>query len=86
MCVCVMPFDADSPLSIDAYAPLISPTTGQPLEPVARWNPQGVQVAYRVQLLELHERPPLDVPRQLQGTLPGPDALSLSIPEAADHE
>jgi hypothetical protein len=83
-----MPFtppERDPPLLVDPDAVLALSITLQSLELIRTWNRKVLQLSSRVQLLQLHQRPLLNVARNPLGVLATPNPLSLLASEGFDH-
>ena len=74
------------PLVIDADAALTSPITRQGLQTVSRERSQVARIIDVVQDHQLGLRTPLNVCRELPGSLPVCDRLGVWISVAADHD
>src|SRR5690242_293458 len=81
----VTPPETDPPLLVDPDAVLALSIALQSLELIRAWNRKILQISSRVQLLQLHQRPPLNVARKPLGVLAAPDALSLLAAKGLDH-
>ena len=83
--VSVPPFEADSPLLVDADAVLPLSVPFQGFQPVSRWHPKILEANRSVQKLQFVERRLLDVSWQLSGELALPDPLGFSAFKANDQ-
>jgi hypothetical protein len=79
------PPETDPPLLVDPDAVLALSITLQSLELIRAWNRKVLQVSSRVQLLQLHQRPLLNVAWKTLGVLATPDPLSLPASKGLDH-
>lgn len=84
-CMTLTPTEADSPLLVDPNAVLTLPITFQSLKLIRAWNQKVLQVSSRVQLLQLHQRPLLNVAGKSLGVLATPDPLGLPATKGLDH-
>ncbi len=83
--IAVAPYQADTPLLVDANtvpSPSISP---QGFQPVAGRRPQIVEPPSRVDRQELGPRPPLDLHRQASDGMAREDGRGALVGEALDH-
>jgi len=83
--VTVTPPETDPPLLVDPNAVLALSIALQSLELIRAWNRKVLQISCRVQLLQLHQRPLLNVARKSLGVLPTPDPLGFLAAKGLDH-
>ena len=83
--VTVTPPETDPPLLVDPYAVLALPIAFQSLKLIRARNRKVLQISSRVQLLQLHQRPLLNVARKTLGVLTTPDPLGLPASKGFDH-
>jgi len=83
--VTVTPPETDPPLLVDPDAVLALAIAFQSLELVRARNQKVFQVSSRVQLLQLHQRPLLNVSRKTLGELAAPDPLGFPATKGLDH-
>ena len=73
----ITPLETDSPLLVDSNAVLALSITLQSLELIRAWNRKVSQVSSRIQLLQLHQGPLLNVTWNSLGVLATPNLLGL---------
>ena len=83
--VTVTPPETDPPLLVDPDAVLAFAIAFQSLELIRAWNQKVLQISSRIKLLQLHQRPLLNVARKPLGVLATPDSLSLLATKGLDH-
>jgi hypothetical protein len=83
--VTVTPPETDPPLLVNPDAVLAFAIAFQGLELIRAWNKKVLQISSRIQLLQLHQRPLLNVARKPLGVLATPDSLSLLATKGLDH-
>ena len=81
----ILPLEADAPLLVDPDTVLALAGALQSLQLVRGRNRQIFETTCSMQLLQLHQRPLLDIARKLFGILSIPDFRGLLIPERLDH-
>jgi hypothetical protein len=81
----VTPPEADTPLLVDSDAAFALSIALEGLELIRAWNRKIFQVSSRIQLLELHQRPHLNVARKPLGILATPHLLGFSTSKGFDH-
>ena len=83
--VTLTPPETDPPLLVDPDAVLALAIVFQSLELIRARNRKILQVSSGVQLLQLHQRPVLNVARKTLGVLATPDPFSLPASKGLDH-
>ena len=83
--VTVTPPEADPPLLIDPDAVLAFSIALQSLELIRARNRKIPQISSSIQLLQLHQRPLLNLARNTLGVLATPDPFGLSASKGLDH-
>src|SRR5574338_310424 len=81
----VFPAEDDPPLVVDPYRVEAGQVAPQGFQPVAGRNPQGIQHAGRVDLLQLAAGNGLNLARQPAHLAPGEDRDDFLVPERSDH-
>ena len=81
----VSPQETNSPLVIDTDTMLSLAVTLQRLKPVRGWKPKILQPNGRVDGIESHERPLLNLSRKFLHELTIEDSLSIRVAERLDH-
>lgn len=81
----ISPQETNSPLVIDTDTMLSLAVTLQRLKPVRGWKPKILQPNGRVDRIESHERPLLNLSRKFLHELTIEDSLSIRVAERLDH-
>jgi hypothetical protein len=81
----VAPPEADPPLLVDSDAAFALSITLESLELIRAWNRKVTQIRSGIKLLQLHQRPLLDVARKPLGVFAAPNLLGLFAPKGFDH-
>ena len=79
------PDEAETPLRIDADTVLFTTIADEPLQPIARRNPEILHILRGMDQLELPQRRPLHVAVNALDVLLMPDPLGVVAPERPDH-
>jgi hypothetical protein len=77
--------ETDPALLVDPNAVLALPIAFQSLQLIRARNRKILQVSSRIQLLQFHQRPLLNVARETLGVFATPDPLGLSTSKGLDH-
>jgi hypothetical protein len=83
--IAALPFKTDAPLVVDPDAVLAGARSLEGFQPVARRNPQRVQIRRCINHQQFAARNALNVVRQLSGVLAPPDFFSFSAGKTLDH-
>jgi hypothetical protein len=83
--VALTPVKADAPLLVDPNAVLALPIAFQSFKLIRARNRKVFQVSSRVQLLQLHERPLLNVAWNPLGVLATPNPFGFLSSKGLDH-
>ena len=81
----ITPPETDPPLPIDPNAVLAFSIPLQSLELIRARNREVLQISSRVELLQLHQRPLLNVSWNTLGVLATPDPLGFLASKGLDH-
>ena len=84
-CISVSPTKADAPLVVDPNAVVAGAIATELLQPIARWDPQIVELRAGIELDELASRHPLQLPRPLPHGSAAEDPLRVPVGEGLDH-
>jgi hypothetical protein len=84
-CVTVTPLETDPPLLVDPNAVLALAIALQSLKLIRARNRKVFQISSRIQLLQLHQCPLLNVAWDTLAVLATPDPLALLVSKGLDH-